>query len=51
MYAYAGVTELQNTRHAAQTTSGGRGRRHLANAEYETPSGRRVITASNNINL
>ena len=49
----AGVTELRNTRNAArkphlanaaQTMSGGRGRRHLANA-YETPSGRRVITA------
>jgi len=48
----AGVTELRNTRkatpgerwNAAQTTSGGRGRRHLANA-YVTPSGRRVITA------
>ena len=33
----AGVTELRNTRHAAR-------KRHLANA-YETPSGRRVITA------
>jgi len=49
----AGVTELRNTRHAArkrhlanaaQTTSGGRGRRNLSNP-YETPSGRRVITA------
>jgi len=49
---HAGVTELRNTRNAAQkrhlanapqTTSGGRGRRHLANA-YETSSGR-VITA------
>ena len=49
----AGVTELRNTRSAArkrhlgslandaQTTSGGRGRRHLAN-DYET---RRVIAA------
>jgi len=33
----AEVTELRNTRHAAR-------KRHLANA-YETPSGRRVITA------
>jgi len=48
-----GVTELRNTRiaarkqqlaNAAQTTSGGRGRRQLANA-YKTPSRRRVITA------
>ena len=54
---HAGVTELRNTRNAAQkrhlanapqTTSGGRGRRHLANA-YETSSGR-VITASYVIN-
>jgi len=29
---------------AAQTTSGGRGSRHLGNA-YETPSGQRIITA------
>jgi len=49
----AGVTEVRNTRHAArkqhlanaaETTSGGRGRRHLTN-DYETPSGRPVITA------
>ena len=33
----AGVTELRNTRNAAR-------KRHLANA-YESPSGRRVITA------
>jgi len=33
----AGVTELRNTRNAAW-------KRHLANA-YETPSGRRIITA------
>jgi len=52
MYA-CGSDRSMNTRHAAQkwhlantaqTTSGGWGRRHLANA-YETPSGRRVITA------
>jgi len=42
----AGVTELRNTRNSAR-------KRHLANAAqttsgdaYETPSGRRVITAS-----
>jgi len=45
----AAVTELRKTPgkqhlvYAAQTTSGGWGRRHLANA-YETPSGRRGIT-------
>ena len=37
----AGVTELRNTQSAAQ-------KRHLANA-YKTPSGGRVITASDDI--